>query len=102
MSNININFLSNILENTKENLFQIDIPDTDTVIKEQTEWFKVDLPKKVIEHKKKPEWLRVKLPIGPKYTKLRKLVEENNLHTICTSDAAPIWVNVGEKELQHL
>ena len=93
MSNININFLSNILENTKENLFQIDIPDTDTVIKEQTEWFKVDLPKKVIEHKKKPDWLRVKLPIGPKYTKLRKLVEENNLHTICTSGSCP---NMGE------
>ena len=66
--------MSNITENIKENLFQIDIPDTDTVIKEQTEWFKVDLPKKVIEHKKKPDWLRVKLPIGPKYTKLRKLV----------------------------
>ena len=59
MSNIYINFLSNILENTKENLFQIDIPDTDTVIKEQTEWFKVDLPKKVIEHKKKPDWLEL-------------------------------------------
>jgi len=85
--------LSNITENIKENLFQIDIPDTDTVIKEQTEWFKVDLPKKVIEHKKKPDWLRVKLPIGPKYTKLRKLVEENNLHTICTSGSCP---NMGE------
>ena len=85
--------MSNITENIKENLFQIDIPDTDTVIKEQTEWFKVDLPKKVIEHKKKPDWLRVKLPIGPKYTKLRKLVEENNLHTICTSGSCP---NMGE------
>ena len=64
-------------QNIKENLFEIDIPDTETVIKEQTEWFKVDLPKKVVEHKKKPDWLRVKLPIGPKYTKLRKLVEDN-------------------------
>ncbi len=41
----------------------------------------------------KPKWLRVKLPIGKKYTQLRKLVEDNNLHTICTSGSCP---NMGE------
>ena len=44
----------------------MEIPETDTVLKEKSEWFKVDLPKRIIEHKKKPDWLRVKLPIGPK------------------------------------
>lgn len=41
----------------------------------------------------KPKWLRVKLPIGKKYTQLRKLVEDNKLHTICTSGSCP---NMGE------
>ena len=81
------------MNTTEKTFFNIEIPDTDTVLKQKPEWFKVDLPKKVIEHKKKPKWLRVKLPIGPKYTKLRKLVEENNLHTICTSGSCP---NMGE------
>ena len=81
------------MNTTEKTFFNIEIPDTDTVLKQKPEWFKVDLPKKVIDHKKKPKWLRVKLPIGPKYTKLRKLVEENNLHTICTSGSCP---NMGE------
>jgi lipoyl synthase len=45
------------------------------------------------ERTPKPKWLRVKLPIGKKYTQLRKLVEDNNLHTICTSGSCP---NMGE------
>ena len=81
------------MNSSEKKLFEIEIPDTDTVVKEKPEWFKVDLPKKIVEHRKKPKWLRVKLPIGPKYTKLRKLVEENNLHTICTSGSCP---NMGE------
>jgi lipoyl synthase len=43
--------------------------------------------------KKKPDWLRVKLPIGPEYAKVRKLVDENKLHTICESGNCP---NMGE------
>ena len=81
------------LNNIDTDFYSIEIPETESVIKEQTEWFKVDLPKKIIKHKKKPDWLRVKLPIGPKYTKLRKLVEDNNLNTICTSGSCP---NMGE------
>jgi lipoic acid synthetase len=85
--------LSQNLNNIDTDFYSIEIPETESVIKEQTEWFKVDLPKKIIKHKKKPDWLRVKLPIGPKYTKLRKLVEDNNLNTICTSGSCP---NMGE------
>jgi lipoyl synthase len=43
--------------------------------------------------RKKPEWLRVKLPIGPQFKKVRTLVDEYNLHTICQSGNCP---NMGE------
>ncbi len=56
---------------------------------------KFDLP--VVESKKalrkKPDWLRVKLPIGEKFKKVRRLVDEYNLHTICQSGNCP---NMGE------
>ena len=34
---------------------------------------------------KKPNWLRVKLPVGKEYAKVRKLVDQYKLHTICES-----------------
>jgi lipoic acid synthetase len=43
--------------------------------------------------KKKPDWLRVKLPVGPEYAKVRKLVDNYKLHTICESGNCP---NMGE------
>lgn len=42
---------------------------------------------------KKPKWLRVKLPIGEDYKRVRKLVDEHKLHTICESGSCP---NMGE------
>lgn len=41
----------------------------------------------------KPKWLRVKLPIGENYKKVRALVDEHKLHTICESGSCP---NMGE------
>jgi lipoic acid synthetase len=41
----------------------------------------------------KPKWLRVKLPIGENYKKMRQLVDEHKLHTICESGNCP---NMGE------
>ena len=43
--------------------------------------------------RRKPDWLRVKLPIGENYKKVRNLVDEYNLHTICQSGNCP---NMGE------
>lgn len=43
--------------------------------------------------KRKPNWLRVKLPVGPEYAKVRKLVDNYKLHTICESGNCP---NMGE------
>ncbi|MBK7230920.1 MAG: lipoyl synthase [Saprospiraceae bacterium] len=42
---------------------------------------------------RKPEWLRVKLPYGEEYRKVRRLVDEYKLHTICQSGNCP---NMGE------
>lgn len=42
---------------------------------------------------KRPDWLRVKLPIGDNYKKVRSLVDQYKLHTICQSGNCP---NMGE------
>lgn len=41
----------------------------------------------------KPKWLRVKLPTGENYRKVRGLVDQHQLHTICESGNCP---NMGE------
>ena len=41
----------------------------------------------------KPNWLRVKLPTGETYKKVREIVSEHKLHTICESGHCP---NMGE------
>lgn len=38
---------------------------------------------------RKPEWLKIKVPSGKEYISVRKIVEENKLHTICTSGNCP-------------
>ena len=42
---------------------------------------------------RKPDWLRVKLPTGKEYAKVRSIVDEYKLHTICQSGNCP---NMGE------
>ena len=42
---------------------------------------------------KKPDWLRVKLPTGENFQKVRKIVDDYKLHTICQSGNCP---NMGE------
>lgn len=41
----------------------------------------------------RPAWLKVCLPHGESYFRLKKLVERENLHTVCESAACP---NIGE------
>ena len=55
----------------------------------------IELPVVTPETKKrrKPDWLRVKLPVGKEYAKVRKLVDQYKLHTICESGNCP---NMGE------
>ncbi len=43
--------------------------------------------------RRKPEWIKAKIPSGPNYTKLRSLVREFGLHTVCEEAKCP---NIGE------
>ncbi|MBK8052731.1 MAG: lipoyl synthase [Saprospiraceae bacterium] len=52
-----------------------------------------ELPSIAQKKSKKPDWLRVKLPIGEDYRKVRTLVDQYKLHTICQSGNCP---NMGE------
>jgi lipoyl synthase len=42
---------------------------------------------------RKPDWLKIKLPKGESYLKVRGIIEEHGLHTICSSGRCP---NMGE------
>ena len=53
----------------------------------------IELPTLADERVKKPSWLKVKLPTGENYRRVRKLVDEYKLHTICESGNCP---NMGE------
>jgi lipoic acid synthetase len=43
--------------------------------------------------KRKPEWLKVRLPAGNNYNRLKKLMREQGLHTVCEEAMCP---NIGE------
>lgn len=54
----------------------------------------IELPVVSTEQRtRRPDWLRVKLPIGENFKKVRGLVDEYKLHTICQSGNCP---NMGE------
>jgi lipoic acid synthetase len=38
---------------------------------------------------RKPEWLKIKLEAGGAYAEIKKIIEQNNLHTICSSGKCP-------------
>jgi len=54
---------------------------------------KVQEKSEIIKRTKKPDWLRVKLPIGKEYARVRNIVSDHKLHTICESGNCP---NMGE------
>jgi lipoic acid synthetase len=43
--------------------------------------------------KRKPAWIRVKAPVSREYHETRRIVRDNNLHTVCEEAACP---NIGE------
>lgn len=42
---------------------------------------------------RKPDWLKVRIPIGEEYRRVKSIVDNNKLHTICQSGNCP---NMGE------
>jgi len=53
------------------------------------------IPIKIVpsDPKRKPAWIRAKAPSSPEVTRLKKLLRENDLHTVCEEAACP---NLGE------
>jgi len=49
--------------------------------------------KQFLATKRKPSWLRAKMPGGPGYQRLRKIMAEHSLHTVCEEAGCP---NMGE------
>ncbi|KIL75968.1 Lipoate synthase [Bacillus badius] len=41
------------------------------------------------EHLRKPDWLKIKLNTNENYTGLKKMMRENNLHTVCEEAKCP-------------
>jgi lipoic acid synthetase len=48
---------------------------------------------KIAFRSRKPPWLKVPAPGGPTYRRLKKAIEQDNLHTVCQEANCP---NVGE------
>ena len=46
-----------------------------------------------VETRKKPSWIKAKIPGGPNYVRLRNVVRELGLHTVCEEAKCP---NIGE------
>ncbi len=42
---------------------------------------------------RKPEWIRMKVPDSPRFQEIKKILRENNLHTVCEEASCP---NIGE------
>ncbi|CAG0979625.1 lipoyl synthase [Phycisphaerales bacterium] len=49
--------------------------------------------KETLAVRRKPEWLRAKVPGGPGYTRLKGIMSEHRLHTVCEEAGCP---NMGE------
>jgi len=49
--------------------------------------------KETLAVKRKPDWLRAKVPGGPGYTRLKGIMTEHRLHTVCEEAGCP---NMGE------
>lgn len=45
------------------------------------------------KHTPKPNWLKIELPTGENYTRVKRIVKEHKLHTICEDGRCP---NMGE------
>jgi lipoic acid synthetase len=53
----------------------------------------LDAPAHQLSAKRKPDWLRARVPGGPGYQRLKTIVDDHRLHTVCQEAGCP---NMGE------
>ncbi|MBN1447924.1 MAG: lipoyl synthase [Bacteroidetes bacterium] len=49
----------------------------------------IDIPGKNLKHERRPDWLKIKVPLGTKFSEIRRLVDEQRLHTVCEDARCP-------------
>jgi lipoic acid synthetase len=49
----------------------------------------IELPGKKKERERRPEWLKIKVPLGTKFAEVRKLVDKQQLNTVCEDARCP-------------
>ena len=52
-----------------------------------------EIPENPSSRRERPDWLKVKIPLGESYARLRGLIDEQRLHTVCEEARCP---NVSE------
>ena len=52
--------------------------------------------------KKKPNWIRTKILDTKEYFKTKEIINKKKLNTVCQEATAPIYLNVGVKNMLPL
>ncbi len=71
------------------------MPDSDLKIQQKRGLKTARIPIKIVpsEPLRKPEWIRVRAGGGERFTEIKKILRENQLHTVCEEASCP---NIGE------
>ena len=71
------------------------LPDNAAGIKHKGEGKTARIPIKVVAAPplRKPEWIRVRAATSPRFTEIKRILREHNLHTVCEEASCP---NIGE------
>ena len=71
------------------------MPDSDLKIQQKRSLKTARIPIKIVpsEPLRKPEWIRVRAGGGERFTEIKKILREANLHTVCEEASCP---NIGE------
>lgn len=60
-----------------------------TIAPEGRKLLRIEARNKEVPIERKPEWIKTRAHMGPEYTKLRSLVSQEGLHTVCQEAACP-------------
>ena len=71
------------------------MPDSELKIQQKRQLKTARIPIKIVpsEPLRKPDWIRVRAGGGERFTEIKRILRENNLHTVCEEASCP---NIGE------